>query len=124
MGVPPKNKAATLPWPLCLKKICDQFRLPLDFHYLAGNTLPLTSALHPCVGEPKRAIKRLAVLGRSLFVCSADNDCEARPVAPHRELFIHGRLVRVFIFFDLRDDSGLAQNSPIPIDAVEVVGDE
>ena len=50
------------------KNVCVNVLLPFKLHYLARDTLPLTSALHPSVGETKHSIKRLAILGRSLFV--------------------------------------------------------
>jgi hypothetical protein len=98
--------------------------LSSDLHDVAGNTLPLTAALHPGVGETKRAIKWLTVLRCALFVRRANDDCHAWPVGVHRELFIHGRLVRVSIFSDLRNNSGLVHHSAIPINAGEIVGHE
>src|SRR6266540_3916090 len=98
--------------------------LSSDLHDVAGNTLPLTATLHPGVGETKRAIKWLTVLRCALFVSRADDDCHAWSVGVHRELFIHSRLVSVFIFFDLRNNGGLVHHSAIPINAGEIVGDE
>ena len=82
-------------------KIQALLSLPFDLHYLAGNALPLTAALHPSVSETERAIEWFAVLGRALFMRCADNDCDAWTIAVRRELFIYGRLVCVFISLDL-----------------------
>src|SRR5438552_2780516 len=106
------------------RSLCCLILLSLDLHYVARNALPLTAALHPGVGETERAIKWLTVLGRALFVRRANNDCHAWSVGVHREPFIHGRLVSVFIFFDLRNNGGLVHHSSIPINASEIVGDE
>src|SRR5947208_2931849 len=70
--------------------------LSSELHDVAGNTLPLTATLHPGVGESKHAIELLALLGRALFVRRPNDDCNVWSVAVHRELFVHGRLVRVF----------------------------
>ena len=97
MAAPSKLLAAPYP----RRRRVDLVILLSHFRSLTSDALPLTTALHPSVGEIVGAIESFTVFASAFLARTAGYDRDAWSERCHLQALVLGRRVSVFVLLEL-----------------------